>query len=605
MSGVAPRPVKPRKTLQAVASSDWSSGALSAVQLERANSGRQLGDLESWAERREAHARMAEDTRRMADVLEAAGIVARLDEPLTGVGACTGQADTLESWRNINVLPLVASRNRRPVLKALTYFLQRRPPSWGRYRYAVVTSGERVEVFGDLRGRIQGLHRRISKWAAAAGDLFGIEVVHRQTEVTVDEDLSMHPHSNVVYRPTRRLSRAEWARFLMWSGEFLGSWWRDCGVVEDAAEIVKYCLKGDDLALLMDAACLVDRWADGHVDPVDLVDDLAHRIAGKTKREAAACRREASEAGGRLWSQLRAAAAAGKPHPLVWLAQEVHRLHLGQAFGPFRAMLRELRDQKCKVATVWSARGARLQPVRKRERAGREPTVAALGDERAEKLHELLYEPRRRVSSGLAENQLVCIQAPAPRFTPWCEPVAIIANYNPNPRTPAGEANLARLSACTVVAYRAWMDNGAPAPEVARRRAAMVLSAAGVEGGGPLRGSPTSPARPYSPHLYENCPEGREADEPEPPDDGSEVDIRDWVSTGRGLVNIRTGEIIEEQDTRERLRDLLRAVDDAKADAVWADAERQARDWRERHPERWDGGAELEPSDDCPWWNRD
>lgn len=585
MSGVTARSVASHSASQSSASSGWSQGALTHAQLEAANTGRMLGDLQSWAERRHAYERMAQDTRRMADILQAWGVAARLDEPLTAVGILGGQADPLESWRNVNVLPLVASRNRRPVVKALEYYMSQQR-GWGRWRYAVVTTGSRVPLFGDLRGRLQDLHRRISKWSAEARDQFGIEVIHRQSELTCDEALTWHPHANVVYRPTRRLPKAEWSRFLAWSWLKLGAQWRDCGPVRSASEVIKYMTKGDDLALMLDAACLVDEWADEAGDPMAYVDAVELRLRARTGRPAM----EAAQlVAGQVFRDLRRHGAAGQPHPLVWLTQQLHRLHLGQSSGGFRDMLRGLRDDGCKVATVWTGRGTRLQLVLRRRRH-KDPER-----ERLQRLRDLVYGKGERLPSGLAENQVICIQAPAPRFSPWCEPVAIVANYNPNPRTDTGVRNLQRLQEQSTLAARAWSANGAPPPEVARRRAAMVLSAEGPAGGPALQGGGAGPGRPYGPHLYENCP-GPER----PPDD--DTDLRYWVLTPRGLFNPRTGEIVEHEPADQVVRRTLAAVDEALADWVWDQAEAAAREWRAAQ----ERVATVEPDDDdrLPWWQR-
>lgn len=52
-----------------------------------------------------------------------------------------------------------------------------------------------------------------------------------------------HLHSNVVYYPMGRMSKAKWSDWLAWSHQKLGTHWRDCGVLKDVREVVKYVSK--------------------------------------------------------------------------------------------------------------------------------------------------------------------------------------------------------------------------------------------------------------------------------------------------------------------------------------------------------------------------
>lgn len=106
-------------------------------------------EAERWAENGERRDLLRQQTERYANILERAGIPARLDRVVTAVGASTGGLDWAEGFRNTNVLPLVASRNRRSVLRDLQYWMMHvvdRP-----VRYAVVTFGVNTELYGPLR----------------------------------------------------------------------------------------------------------------------------------------------------------------------------------------------------------------------------------------------------------------------------------------------------------------------------------------------------------------------------------------------------------------------------------------------------------------------
>lgn len=194
-------------------------------------------DVEDSSRRRD---RLNQQTRVIADKLMAAGILSeRHDAGLSTVGDLSGDVQVLTAYRHIQLLPKVAARDRAVLMRDLQYFLKHL--AGGYCRYGVVTSGERVPFGGDLRGQMRAHRRKISRWAAAALD-FGIEVLFRGDEYTFTA-LGAHGHSNVLYRPIRKLSRQEWKEFLEWSWKFLGTHWRDCGVLKDIREVVKYICK--------------------------------------------------------------------------------------------------------------------------------------------------------------------------------------------------------------------------------------------------------------------------------------------------------------------------------------------------------------------------
>lgn len=177
------------------------------------------------------------------------------------------------------------------MLRDLQYWMMhvvRRP-----VRYGVITYGANVEIYGPLRETIQAWQRRISKWAKWARDEYGINVVGRFGEMTVNENLSLHPHANVIYWQERPLSKPRWNEFRKRTTDIFRSIWRDNGAVRDASEIVKYFAKGDDLSLLADMACSVTQWADRYVPQQALVEAMAQKIAGlMNKRDERLAREE-------------------------------------------------------------------------------------------------------------------------------------------------------------------------------------------------------------------------------------------------------------------------------------------------------------------------
>jgi hypothetical protein len=87
------------------------------------------------------------------------------------------------------------------------------------------------------------------EWSSEASARFEVEAVYRGTEFTIKE-CSLHPHANVLYEPRKKLSGEDWQSFLAWSRRFLNAHWRDCGVLIEADEAIKYSFKPTELSIL-------------------------------------------------------------------------------------------------------------------------------------------------------------------------------------------------------------------------------------------------------------------------------------------------------------------------------------------------------------------
>lgn len=200
---------------------------------------------EKWQKTAENRARVTYQTDLISARLERQGVptwCAPQDE-VTVIGELSHLTETVErKRRHLMLLPEVAKADRAGMVRDLTYFLQRHRLG-GRARYAVVTSGQRVPYHGDLRGRRRTSHANLSRWAYDARRMFGVELLYRGDENTFNDD-GAHFHMNIVYWPTRYMSKSEFARFLAWSKQRLGGvHWRDCGKLEDVREVVKYICK--------------------------------------------------------------------------------------------------------------------------------------------------------------------------------------------------------------------------------------------------------------------------------------------------------------------------------------------------------------------------
>lgn len=209
-------------------------------------------DPNSWRKRCEKGQKLREQTARLADQLEDVEVRARNQSNVTAISAVTGQIDKLESYRSLRFLPAVAQRDRRPMLNALQYWLGNRRGAAKYTRYAVVTFGEPIHAFGELRQSISALTRKISKWAHAVDRKFDIDALYRGIEYTRkirenDTTHTYHLHANVLYLPNRVLEDSEWNNFLNFSKNAFGAHWKDNGTIKDLREIVKYVIKPDEL----------------------------------------------------------------------------------------------------------------------------------------------------------------------------------------------------------------------------------------------------------------------------------------------------------------------------------------------------------------------
>lgn len=202
---------------------------------------------ENWQSSLQGRGLLEAESEQIARKLESVGIQTRNEnQGLYVVGDLSGCCEPLDAgYRHINLIPVVAQRERKEITNELRYFLDN---AKGRIpRYAVITSGQRIPFLGDFKS-VRAKHtRRISKWASESVAK-GVAVVFRSDEVTFrrSDDAGCdgcHLHSNVVYYPLRRLSRKEWADWLAWSHKKLGAHWSDCGKLKDVREVVKYICK--------------------------------------------------------------------------------------------------------------------------------------------------------------------------------------------------------------------------------------------------------------------------------------------------------------------------------------------------------------------------
>lgn len=363
---------------------------------------------ERWATAERRRKKLRDQSDRIADLLEEAGVQSRLESSVVSISAVTGVVTPLNGYRPIRFIPLVASRDRRPMLNGLRYWIDEECTRPDHIRYGVITAGERVPAFGDLRGVLQKFHRDISRWASEAFAVYGIKIQFRGSEFTRNtaaergmsdfdpEQMIYHPHANILMQPMRLLPKegpGSWAEFLSWTWKEFGAHWKDNGIVKDPAEIVKYVVKPDELK------------------------DLS-------------------------------------PTEAKWLHESLFRINLAQPMGDFKEWWSELQERRGKVVRVKAGQGSRLAIVQKSRKLD----------------HSDKPEDNPEDSPGddpKPENLFIGATLPQWQHTPWAEPSLLVMNYNPRSFSRAAQDRLAEIRFERQAAREIWDKSGAPAPETA------------------------------------------------------------------------------------------------------------------------------------------
>lgn len=186
---------------------------------------------------------LEQQTEDIAKILESGGIECRAGK-VTMLGGVTGETKEVSQWRQLSILPTVARQKKAPLLRDLTFFLDRKTAKHA--RYMVITNGQRIPV-SELKQAIKDINRKISKWAFEIKQLYKMDVVFRGLEFPIDENGMVHLHANVVYIPRTKLSDYQFKQFLQVTHSVMGAHLQDNGKLKNAHEVVKYALKNTEL----------------------------------------------------------------------------------------------------------------------------------------------------------------------------------------------------------------------------------------------------------------------------------------------------------------------------------------------------------------------
>lgn len=189
---------------------------------------------------------------RIANRLDAMGIPSRRKQEggaFFKFGLLTGCVKELDQqYRHIMFIPSVAVAERRSLANELSYWIENILPKSGKYlRYGVVTCGENLRIYDDLRTEHRKWSRKISDTFRKLSDKYGCRLYFRGTEFTFNEDMeTLNLHMNVLY-DLPLLERDEWCDFLSEMRESLGCRWDDAGCLKNPFEVTKYITKPNDI----------------------------------------------------------------------------------------------------------------------------------------------------------------------------------------------------------------------------------------------------------------------------------------------------------------------------------------------------------------------
>lgn len=177
-------------------------------------------------------------------------LIRETQQDAIAIGNLTGCVS--EAWPDQDiarkmVVPSHAATERSRWLRETEYYLNQHPNKQNA-RFAVVTCGPRIEFDPDdpdefvakCKRQLATARANMRRWRNESAG-YGIEFVLTVLEAAISGN-SVHLHFNVIYIPPL-LTNDRWQHWLSWSSSRLGAWWRDCGVIRDLREVIKYATK--------------------------------------------------------------------------------------------------------------------------------------------------------------------------------------------------------------------------------------------------------------------------------------------------------------------------------------------------------------------------
>jgi hypothetical protein len=307
------------------------------------------------------------------------------------IGTITGAIRDAESkWRNCNIIPSVAKRNRAELLSEFRLFLSENRNARRYSRYLVVSSGPRFPL-DDLPAKYKAFSTKIGRFLEKAKDAGAFPVdIHLVTiEMTFDKAGTVNLHANVVYEPKKSFGAKKWREFLAFGRRrFETSFFHDAGRVQEPAEIIKYvCKPGEILSLTSDQTS--------------------------------------------------------------FLATALHNKQLMRPVGGFGAWRKALHKSGHKVRYDREARKiVRVRRFTREQEIRNDIEDTNCDDERAEARREgrIRNGDKSDRTSDPVENQILCTTLPQARSNVLAETYVVVRNYTPEPMTENGRRGLEALN---------------------------------------------------------------------------------------------------------------------------------------------------------------
>lgn len=211
---------------------------------------------DAWVDQQSKARVLREQSDDLARRLEAHGILAfDTSRDLAIVGLVSESSEQIRPYRNVNFLPAVQSKNKREMLKSVSYWMDITPVN---QRRMWVLSWGWVPA-ADLREAAKALARAVSRLSADPEmHQARLELVLRSTEFTVQRDeqgnLFWNLHAHLLLRARKFLGSARWNELRDKMAErYSPKKYINDSPIADAAEVVKYNFKPAELAGLDDS----------------------------------------------------------------------------------------------------------------------------------------------------------------------------------------------------------------------------------------------------------------------------------------------------------------------------------------------------------------
>lgn len=227
-------------------------GIVSVTRLWKDTIGHEISQ-EEWDKSEGESNQLKSQSEQIAKRLEGQGITAKTETQTAVIGICTGVIETVKSYRNTNIIPVMQSKNVHGISKHVKYFADNADKK--QLRMLVISNG--WVPLSEYREAHKKFTRMISKFAAHERlKAHGVELVYYNIENTIkrgdngEPELNMHSH--VLYKSTKRFGPKKWLAFIKWCVMQFPKGYLHDGKIKNVQECVKYVFKPAEFNALSD-----------------------------------------------------------------------------------------------------------------------------------------------------------------------------------------------------------------------------------------------------------------------------------------------------------------------------------------------------------------